>query len=931
MKRTSTLLPFLFLLLWTAVGAQRSENPGRVAQQVAALQAAGMAFQPISPFSGTLPTESVKLPAEVRSEAVILIPDLPILGKVETEKPDHLDVLIPGPGGGTLTCRIFRVEIGADQFAITRSDGLKVRERVGAFYRGIVAGDPNSLVALSFFHDHLRGFVSTAAGNLVLGPLEPADDRSTHILYDDQSLASLNPMSCSTEDDLSRIKAPKSAGPAPARMNSDCVAMYWEVDYDVFQNKGNNTQSWITGLANEVYTLYANDGITLATKEIHIWVTPSPYTGPSDGNFLDQFRNQYNGNFNGDLGILVNFKGSGGLAYVDVLCSDPFNVSYARIFTSYQGVPTYSWTVMVCTHEIGHNMGSPHTHACFWNGNDTRIDNCGGNAGYPEGNCNSNPPNPPNGGTIMSYCHLIGGVGINFSEGFGPQPSQLMIDNANAAGCLIGCGAGPVPCSIELTCPADVTVECDTDLAPPATGDPTYQTAGDCQNDPVITWDDDTSGLTECNGTGDLLRTFTASEGGFSTQCTQTITLVDNTPPTLIYVAGDVTIACNEEVPEPDHASADNCGDTDLDITETIQQGSCINNYTIVRTYVVSDECGNSVSATQSITVRDLNLPEFAASNEDSLVYPCTEEVPLIQPVVSDSCSDVTLTFRDSVLASGSCPPLVMVRTWTARDLCGNTALFAVSIVKADTMAPTALCKSLEIMLTSGEPDTLDPGLFDDGSTDDCTALSLSVEPDIVDCDDLGTMDILFMATDACGHRDSCTTTLTVGAPEPKAEFSADQTGPLSFNFDASGSEGQEFLWDFGDGSKSAGITTEHQYAKGGAYVVTLIVVDSVCQLRDTMTLTVTAETSSLDDLSADSPKVYPNPGNGLFLLEYRLAPEGMLAVTVHDPLGRPAHQGLAAFTNGTAQLDLRHLPSGMYFLSLTTSGRQHALRLVIR
>ena len=66
---------------------------------------------------------------------------------------------------------------------------------------------------------------------------------------------------------------------------------------------------------------------------------------------------------------------------------------------------TWSWNANVVTHEIGHNLVSPHTHACAWNGNNTRIDNCAGNYNiqYQEGNCNSFPADPVNGGTIMSY------------------------------------------------------------------------------------------------------------------------------------------------------------------------------------------------------------------------------------------------------------------------------------------------------------------------------------------------------------------------------------------------------------------------------------------------------------------------------------------------------------------------------------------------
>src|SRR5204862_2346878 len=96
------------------------------------------------------------------------------------------------------------------------------------------------------------------------------------------------------------------------------------------------------------------------------------------------------------------------------------------------------WTVEVVTHEQGHLMSSQHTHACAWNGNGTAIDGCGPAAGYPyEGSC-SGAPIPSNGGTIMSYCHLLN-VGINFTLGFGPQPKNAILNVINNASCLTSC------------------------------------------------------------------------------------------------------------------------------------------------------------------------------------------------------------------------------------------------------------------------------------------------------------------------------------------------------------------------------------------------------------------------------------------------------------------------------------------------------------
>lgn len=98
---------------------------------------------------------------------------------------------------------------------------------------------------------------------------------------------------------------------------------------------------------------------------------------------------------------------------------------------SYNNFPNYSWTTTVVTHELGHNIGSKHTHWCGWPGG--AIDNCEDT----EGDCAPGPP-PTNGGTIMSYCHLKS-YGINFSKGFGPLPGNLIREKVSQAGCLGPC------------------------------------------------------------------------------------------------------------------------------------------------------------------------------------------------------------------------------------------------------------------------------------------------------------------------------------------------------------------------------------------------------------------------------------------------------------------------------------------------------------
>ena len=65
-----------------------------------------------------------------------------------------------------------------------------------------------------------------------------------------------------------------------------------------------------------------------------------------------------------------NNTGTGGIAYLDALCSYNWGYGFSASLdndTSFNFPnPTYSWNLNVVSHEIGHNYGANHTHWCGW-------------------------------------------------------------------------------------------------------------------------------------------------------------------------------------------------------------------------------------------------------------------------------------------------------------------------------------------------------------------------------------------------------------------------------------------------------------------------------------------------------------------------------------------------------------------------------------
>ena len=210
-------------------------------------------------------------------------------------------------------------------------------------------------------------------------------------------------------------------------------------------------------------------------------------------------------------------------------------------------VPSYNWNLNVVGHEIGHNFGASHTHWCGWPGGP--IDNCGS----LEGSCGGYTNNPtPQVGTMMSYCHAIGGGSVTLA--FHPiVVDNALIPGANAATCIGDCAGTITSCGSLYGC-TDTTA---------------------CNYDPVAEIDDGSCGVVDVCGICD-------GGGSSCTGCTDPIAC--NYMPAAIYDDGScvyppVGFDCN-----------------------------CASDINVVASLTASQSAETSLEATGALTTMDLNL-----------------------------------------------------------------------------------------------------------------------------------------------------------------------------------------------------------------------------------------------------------------------------------------------------------------------------------
>lgn len=263
------------------------------------------------------------------------------------------------------------------------------------------------------------------------------------------------------------------------------------------------------------------------------------------------------------------------------------------------------------------------------------------------------------------------GANVTYTEPSGAECGTVTCDHPSGSFFPVGettvqCTSSTGPtCSFKvtvndtqnpsITAPANASYQCASE-APAA--NPSQATASDNCGTPTVTVSQSNNG-----GAGSpaspliITRTYTATDGSTNTaSASQTITVIDNTPPT-ITCPGNITVnapvgSCSAVV-NFTVSGSDNCSSPT--IVSSPASGSVFPVGTTTVTSTATDAAGNSQSCSFTVTVKDVTPPVITLNGQNITLWPPNHQYETVQVAnlvasASDLC-DPSINLGSVVIA----------------------------------------------------------------------------------------------------------------------------------------------------------------------------------------------------------------------------------------------------------------------------------------
>ncbi|MFK7980885.1 MAG: gliding motility-associated C-terminal domain-containing protein, partial [Saprospiraceae bacterium] len=266
--------------------------------------------------------------------------------------------------------------------------------------------------------------------------------------------------------------------------------------------------------------------------------------------------------------------------------------------------------------------------------------------------------------------------------------------------------------------------------------------------------------------------TFTASDKcGNSTTTSASFAVTDKTVPT-IAGAQDLQLNCSDAGNQQRLQSwltgnggaiaTDDCGIINWtnDFDGNLQAG-CTEPIVIV--FVATDACGNSAQTTASITILDNQAPILRGIPFDQTVS--CESIPEIAiPIALDDCDSApTIEFEEQKIEEINPDNYILLRIWSAKDICNNVTVDTQKITVNDLIAPVFQNIPGFLNVDASKGETVPPVPSNITATDNCDpnpSIEFTESEVIDNCSRVITR--TWVATDVSGNQTTATQQLIV-------------------------------------------------------------------------------------------------------------------------------------------------------------------------
>ena len=506
----------------------------------------------------------------------------------------------------------------------------------------------------------------------------------------------------------------------------------------------------------------------------------------------------------------------------------------------------------------------------------------------------------------------------------------------------------------SISCPANATIAVGSNCTAPLPNYATTATATDnCTANPTKTQSPAAGTILT---TGTQIVTLTATDAAGNTgSCSFSVTIADQTPPTLICQNPTIYLDANGNatlsVSQVNGGSFDNCGIAMLNLSKTTFNCSNIGPNLVLLSG--DDINGNKGTCTATVTVFDPIAPVAKCKNT-TVQLPASGTIAVAPSTINNGSSDnctFTLSLTPGTFTCSNVGTNIVVLK--ATDASGNTSTCTAVVTVQDNSGPVAKCKNLTVYLDVLGQASITAADVNNGSFDPCGISSMTIDNNTFNCGDIGVTPqyVWLTVKDVYNNTSTCVSMVSVKdgiAPTAVCSNTTVQLSALgkvtvSPSILASESFDNCSVWSYSPVAKV------YTTANIGVNYLTITVKDwsnnaATC-VSEVTVLPYTSPGPSgqstggqADELSgiADASlalSIYPNPADQTLMLAFLLPQDQQLRIRLLDTTGKLVLNDQLDGLEGenTLPIDLYDLPSGLYILDIQSGTQREQKRLVVQ